>query len=670
MLIVVPIAILVIAGLVSAMVAMVSDALVTNSTSTVTYDSQDTLSRIEQDARVSINFMGTLTNLTSPQGKDDNTAAFQSSASDLILTQQSTTSSPYESTRSLVYYKDQPNTCGVSATTSNRVLLNRVVYFLKTNGDGTKTLWRRTIINPANTSGTTDANTICNTPWQRNSCSPGATLNSAVGSSCQAFDERMIDNVSTFTTTYYTDTGATTTDPTQAITIQVQLSITKTVAGKTITQTNTSRVTRSNDVAAPSAPSTPTISIFNPLSTDYNNPILSTFQWTAPFATYYTVETKVGTGSWSSPQYTTNTSLSLSAPYAKTTLSIRVTAYNDYNQSAQNTYTGDTALWSSCSLQNGWENFPGYGDLQFTMTPAKVVEVRGLVRYGSSNTTVCTLPNGFKPAATLVFPTLTDGGTYGVSARVDIDNNGNINSKSITNWLSLSGIDFIPSGSGYTWTNFSLQNGWANSANSAMTKLSYTTDSVGRTQIQGVTDAGTTSDTTVIGQTLPSGLRPSEYYHLPAAGSGTANAVGLNGPAGTIVAKGDATSYSAIQQMFYPSSMTGWSNITMSNNWAAYSASTYTQPQYRKASDGIVTVKGLIKKTSGTPTLWEKIGQLGAGMCPASEMTFNLDTYSPTAPTNGTARINFKTDGGIYYIVGSTTWTSLDNIKFYADGSC
>ena len=663
-LIITPIALLVVTGLVTAMVAMISDTLVTNARSAVIYNTQDALGRIEQDARVSINFMGTFNGIRSPQGRDNGTAPFQASSGDLILTQQATTSSPYEQTRELVYYENQPNDCGTTKN-ANRVLLSRAVYFLS-NGS----LWRRTIFNDVNKNASVDGNTICDTPYQRNSCtplSPAPTPNTVLGSTCQTYDERLVDNVTAFTTTYYTATGVATADPTQALSIKVDLTVSQTVAGQPVTQSGSIRVVRSNDIPAPQTPTVPTMSIFNPSVPNDNNPIRATIQWSSTFATYYTYEIQVGAGAWSAPVPTAATKAVVTTPSAKTSYSVRVTAYNDYGAAAQATFDNETALWTPCSLQDSWENYPGYGDLKFTMTSAKVVEVRGLVQSGSAGSAVCTLPQGFRPLENLLMPMLTDGAGNGVLSRVDIQTDGTIKSNAYTNWLSLSGIDFIPDNAGYNWTNLTPTNGWANGG---LAKLSYLTDTVGRTQIRGVVNAGTLTDGTVIGSTLPSGQRPSEYYHLPSVGSGTSNGIGLNSTAGTVVAKGNTTTYNTITHMFYPSSFSsGWTSLALQNNWAPYSASTYTQPQYRRGSDGIVTVKGLIKKTSGSPALWQVIGQLDAGFRPLDEITFNLSMSGSAPYPSATGRVNIDKYGYIKVVNVNTTWTSLDNIKFYADGS-
>lgn len=161
MLVIAPLVLIVIAGLVGAMVSMIGDSLIASSRADAAYNIQDTLSQIEQDSRVATSFMGNFSYFSSPQGRNGGTAPFSySSNNDLILTQQSTSSSPYNNTRQLIHYANQPASCS-GDTSSNRTLFNRVVYFLITNGDGTKSLWRRTIMNPWNLNATPDGNTVC-----------------------------------------------------------------------------------------------------------------------------------------------------------------------------------------------------------------------------------------------------------------------------------------------------------------------------------------------------------------------------------------------------------------------------------------------------------------------------------------------------------------------------
>lgn len=242
MLVVAPLVLLVIAVLISAMVSMVGSALITNARTTIAYDIQDAFSRIEDDARISTGFMDSFSTLATPQGRDGGAAPFSTSNGDLIFTQQATENSPYQTIRKLVYYKNQPNDCSAD-TAGNRPLMTRVVYFTLANPDGSKTLWRRVLVDEWNQSATPDTNTVCSKPWQRDTF----PRNKVTASATKTYDERILDDVTTATSTYYDVTGNITTDPTKANTIKFTLAATKKVAGKTLTQQSDVEVSRINE---------------------------------------------------------------------------------------------------------------------------------------------------------------------------------------------------------------------------------------------------------------------------------------------------------------------------------------------------------------------------------------------------------------------------------------
>ena len=214
MLVIAPLVLIIIAGIIAAMVSLIGDTLVSNARVDDAYNMQETLNQIEQDIRISTNFMGTFSYFQSPQGRNGATQAFTSSSSDLILTQQATTTSPYDANRDLVYYAKQPEACGSTTVQSNRALNLRVIYFV----DANKTLWRRTIVNDWNRNGTIDGNTVCNVPYQRSSCPTGSTTstNTILKPTCQTIDQRMIDNVTNFNLAFYTSSDTATVDPTAA----------------------------------------------------------------------------------------------------------------------------------------------------------------------------------------------------------------------------------------------------------------------------------------------------------------------------------------------------------------------------------------------------------------------------------------------------------------------
>lgn len=237
-----PILILVLGGFVVALVTMVGDTLASRDSNALVYDTQTTLDRIEQDVRTSTGFLSTTGTMTAPQGSDANytgTAAFTSSSTNhLLLSTLSTTTNPLDPNRQVVYFANQPNPCG-SLQSYNTPLTTTVIYYVY-NGS----LYRRTAV-PSFTTTTGQPNTVCGSPWQQNSCSPGYT-----STQCQTQDAKLMDNVSSVSLTYYgsptCDTSCTAVAPTAATTVIVTINTAKTTAGQPLTNSATSRITRLN----------------------------------------------------------------------------------------------------------------------------------------------------------------------------------------------------------------------------------------------------------------------------------------------------------------------------------------------------------------------------------------------------------------------------------------
>ncbi|MFI5212623.1 MAG: hypothetical protein ACHQTE_01555, partial [Candidatus Saccharimonadales bacterium] len=121
---------------------------------------------------------------------------------------------------------------------------------------------------------------------------------------------------------------------------------------------------------------------------------------------------------------------------------------------------------------------------------------------------------------------------------------------------------------------------------------------------------------------------------------------------------------------YIPASMVGWTNLTLTNGWSVYDGSGYfASPQYKKMSDNVVTIKGLIK--GGTKNDGTVIATLPAGYCPKDRTliaggvnnnnSIRYDVRQTTAgvPANGCSI-------EIYYAVDNV-WTSLDAITFLAE---
>lgn len=94
------------------------------------------------------------------------------------------------------------------------------------------------------------------------------------------------------------------------------------------------------------------------------------------------------------------------------------------------------------TFQNSWVNFDGgYQVAGFYKDPFGVVHLRGLVKNGTVGQPIFTLPEGYRPAARLLFAAASND-AFG---RVDILANGHVNAEIGNNaYVSLNGISFRP----------------------------------------------------------------------------------------------------------------------------------------------------------------------------------------------------------------------------------
>ncbi len=662
LLVIAPIAIIVIAGIIALMVALVGDTIISRDRSVNAYNLQNALDRVEQDARLATLFLDSYSLLSSPQGRDDATGGFSSSSpnNDLIINQFATTTSPLNTTRQIVYYKDQPNPCGASKML-NSPLTIKVIYFIK-NGS----LWRRTVV-PEWSLSATDQTGVCDTPWQRDSCSLSATFNAY----CQARDELILDNVSSMTTTYYTPLNVVTTNPISASSIQVTIGQSKSVAGETISTSGVARTVRTNSSldTLPDAPAN--LRIYNQGSTDANHPLKSSFTWDpAKSARYYMARYKVNSGAWSS--YTNLLSLifPVTAGRPLDTITIGIVSVNDIGQSAETQFTVQRPLWTNCELKNGWTNYGAPHDTAgFTLTSANWLVMKGLVTGGAGTSTICWLPASLAILKPNIFPSAIGTGSYGGMGRIDAYPDGQIASVGNSGWVSLTQTRFIIANNSLTWNNPSFVNGWTQLDPTYWQPLTYTVDTVGRFYATGVIRSGTTTDNATIAYL--SSTKPGSYYHFTGVGSSANNFSpnGMTNGSGTyseLLAKGYAVpDWESIQDLFYTSTYTGWTNMTLQNSWVNYGGGTppFTTAQYTKGSDNLVTIRGLIKNPtiSGKCPLWQPIAVLPAGYRPKEHQVYMLYTNA------GAGRLDIKSDGTIACIDLPGGFVALEGVHFMAE---
>lgn len=318
MLVIAPIALIVISGFIVLITAMVGDVIVNHSRNMMTHDTQNAISMIEEDVRLSTEFVSSSGTMVSPQGKDGNTSPFQSTDGELILGAIATTKNPIDPTRQIAYYDGGEFDCSISTEIyKNQIKFYQVVYYL--NNDS---LWRRTIIDNS------DYGDLCpgNTPWQVNSCAPGYT---SAQSRCETTDAEVLKNVSEFEIKYFEGADSPEEDDltppniSSASTISVSITSERTAAGRDITASSNTRVTKLNsrdiNLAPPIAPTVAGAS----------DDLSAEFTWSAvPDATSYMIEYNINGGSWqTATENTTNTSIVISS-HDGDTVSVRVYARN------------------------------------------------------------------------------------------------------------------------------------------------------------------------------------------------------------------------------------------------------------------------------------------------------------------------------------------------------
>lgn len=681
MVVIAPILILTLGAFVLALVNMVGDTLASRDANALVHDTQASLDRIEQDVRLATGFQATSGATLSPQGQNNNytgtTAFVASSTNHLVMAIPATTLNPLDADRKIVYYANQPNPCGAQQG-YNIPLTATVVYFVHNNS-----LFRRTIV-PAYTL-TAGPSQVCNAPWQQNSCSPGYT-----STQCQTQDVKLLDDVSSISLAYYSSpTSSTDLGPTNAAsaaTLGITVNTTKDTGGQSFTHSATLRATRINSTIA--ATSVPLAFTTQPQDTyaaiaDTN----ITFTATAPGTPTYTWQRSTNNGStWTTIPGATSPTLTIpSVDMTWNGNKFRAIAIDEFGRViTSNTVTLTVGLWGSFAYENNWRDYSAttYAGGQYTKTSAGLVTLRGLVAGGTESwdNTIATLPPEYRPANRMMFYV----GSYDTGAnrssgygRVDILSNGEVKFMTGDNtWVALDSIRFMANGAPCSISTdiTPLLNGWVNYAG-GYDNLSVCRNASGLIVTKGLVRSGTSTAGTQIGA-MPSGYQSTEHRILPAADGQSAaptsrihNSIGIYSYATGFVARGKLVNYLSVNNIYAANNgAVAWQTpATVNGGWVHYGGS-FATLQYGKTSDNIVMLKGLIK--DGATADDTVLFRLPAGYTPSKRVLSSGVVYDSVAPYMAHARIDVETDGDVILHSGSNaTWTSLDAISFYADGS-
>lgn len=682
MLVVAPIVILAIGAFLTVIISMTGEVISSRASNALTFNIQDALNRVEQDVKLSSGFLAeTDTNLSGAggdvlqagQGVNNSTAPFRNisgGSNALILNMIATNANPLSATSSYVYLLNQPDPCATPQ--ANIPLTYNVVYFVQ-NG----TLWRRVIM-PQNYNNTTT--TVCAVPWQRPSCNPDFIV-SPGNAFCATEDIRLVDGVTNFSTQYLNgasgdtpiaaalvegtnsagDIAARNTALQSATTLSVSIASTQTAAGRDVSQASSLRVSRldinASSIAAIPAATTPSA----PTVTSTTAPgAQAVFTWPAVSgATGYTFESNINGGAWTTGFTNQNTrTFTVTAPYNGAIVNARVVAINSAGTSGQALNAVTIPLWEPLIMQNSWSNYEPnnpWTKAAYSKTSDGIVVVKGLIKRTGAYTvgeTVANLPVGYRPIGALMFGGISNS----ASSRIDVQANGNIDFSIGHNiiWSSLNSIRFVASGAHAVTNVPAFSNGWTNFG-SGWQPASHMKDTNNRVWVQGLLTPGTTADNTLI-FSMPSGRISTEFLHIPARGSGFSG-VALNG-SGILVKGTTPSGYHSVTSMYYADGGATWTTMTpLGGSWQAHPSGSV--PAYTKGTDGLVTLKGLLRL--GTATPGTVIFTLPAGFRPKETVLI------PNISNQLIGRVDINASGQISFQLGSNAWFSLDGISFIAE---
>lgn len=317
------------------------------------------------------------------------------------------------------------------------------------------------------------------------------------------------------------------------------------------------------------------------------------------------------------------------------------------------------------AFQNNWVNYGSDLDVaSFYKDALGWVRLKGMVKSGTANTTVFTLPPGYRPQVDVVFSvlsndvihrvTVTASGTVGPTA--GLGSNASV---------SLSGITFPTFFDMRDELMPAFENGWLWDGQGAVPSFLVRED--GRVWSKGaLTGVSATLNTPLLilpelarrysmsdvlaGITLSGGVYAQGRVDVEATGH-------LNQRAG-----GRTDLQSITGWEWFNHWQLVWTTLSLQNSWVTYGWP-FATPSYYKDEHGVVHLRGLAK--NGTVTNGTVVATLPAGHRPANRQVF----LSVFGGTNDTGRWDVFPNGDIK--IGkagmSNTFASFANIHFKAD---
>jgi len=322
------------------------------------------------------------------------------------------------------------------------------------------------------------------------------------------------------------------------------------------------------------------------------------------------------------------------------------------------------------AFENSWVNFGGgtYGDAAFRIDAEGWVHLKGLVKSGTYNAAIFTLPEGYRPSERIFMTGICGGNT---PSRLSVKETGVVSfayTGGSTSYGSLQTIHFKANNDRPTMMRgYRPASPWGLYSNADYRKPFYAQRRNGFNYIGGITiglDVLGTSNRATLGKLLPSF---SSKFGI------SENAVNMESfqTSPKLNCK-QATSYTTLGILSHEYGRTEIDNewvelgLAESPTWTPYgivdTEDLWTKYGYYKDQFGFVHLTGMVKST-GLST--DDMFTLPVGYRPAERLIYPTKASGASNAT----RVDIYPTGVVSPVTNaSTTWTSIANICFYAEG--
>lgn len=320
-------------------------------------------------------------------------------------------------------------------------------------------------------------------------------------------------------------------------------------------------------------------------------------------------------------------------------------------------FVGPTPL----SLINGWTNAP-FGTSQATVEEVGgIVQFRGTIATGGTNSEPFILPTAFRPATGVYIPVDLCNATNGrlfiqPSGVVEVEAEGNVFSNAQC-FTSLDGASFAPGTTGFT--PLTLINGWVNAP--------FSTSNAELALINGVVHfkgAIATAGTNLEPFVLPAAFRPSKDVYIPVDLCNATNGRLFIQHSGVVEveAEGNVVSnaqcFTSLDGAWFVRTPTGFKTLPLINGWL--NAPFTTSNVLAGNAYGLVYFRGAMASGSTAQPF-----ALPAAFRPVTNVYVPVDLCNATKgrlfiQTNGTVTI--QAENGTFS--NAQCFTSLDGVSF------